>query len=195
MVSGPGTTEHSETRPPHPWKPRRVDNVARIRDAFRAFAERDSITVGRLIGNGVVWRVPGQSAMAGEYRGRAEIFEFLRRTAELTGGTYRTDVVDVWGGDELVVASIARSAAARGASSISRRPWSSASRARSCGRCWRCRVTRRRSTPSGAKRPLPRTVRFGRGARGTVIESRRPIGGPSPPIAASTTPKPVEVTR
>ena len=57
-----------------------------------------------LIGNGVVWRVPGRSAMAGEYRGRTEIFGFLRRTAELTGGTYRTDVVDVWGGDELVVA-------------------------------------------------------------------------------------------
>jgi ketosteroid isomerase-like protein len=42
--------------------------------------------------------------MAGEYHGRAEIFEFLRRTAELTGGTYRTEVVEVWGGDELVVA-------------------------------------------------------------------------------------------
>jgi uncharacterized protein len=82
----------------------RVNNVDRVRDAFRAFAERDSITVGRLIGNEVVWRVPGQSAMAGEYHGRAEIFDFLRRTAELTGGTYRTEVVDVWGGDELVVA-------------------------------------------------------------------------------------------
>lgn len=81
-----------------------MDNVARVRDVFRAFAERDSITVGRLIGNGVVWRVPGRSAMAGEYRGRAEIFEFLRRTAELTGSTYRTDVVGVWGGDALVVA-------------------------------------------------------------------------------------------
>ena len=81
-----------------------VDNVARIRDAFRAFAERDAITVGRLIGNEVVWRVPGHSVMAGEYHGRAEIFEFLRRTGEFTGGTYRTEVVDVWGGDELVVA-------------------------------------------------------------------------------------------
>ena len=78
----------------------RVDNVTRVRDAFRAFAERDSITVGRLIGNGVVWRVPGQSTMAGEYHGR----HFLRRTAEPTGGTYRTEVVDVWGSDELVVA-------------------------------------------------------------------------------------------
>jgi ketosteroid isomerase-like protein len=81
-----------------------VDNVARVRAAFKAFAERDAITVGRLIGDGVVWRVPGRSGMAGEYRGRAEIFEFLRRTAELTAGTYRTEIVDVWGGDELVVA-------------------------------------------------------------------------------------------
>jgi len=48
--------------------------------------------------------VPGRSAIAGEYHGRAEIFEFLRRTGELTSGTYRTEVVDVWGGDELVVA-------------------------------------------------------------------------------------------
>jgi ketosteroid isomerase-like protein len=80
-----------------------VDNVARIRDAFRAFAERDAMTLGRLIGNGVVWRVPGTSSMAGEYRGRAAIFEFLRRAAELTGGSYRTELLDVWAGDQLVV--------------------------------------------------------------------------------------------
>ena len=53
-------------------------------------AERDALAVARVIGEDVVWRVPGRSAMAGEYRGRAEIFAFLRRTAELTGGTYRS---------------------------------------------------------------------------------------------------------
>ena len=41
--------------------------------------------------------------MAGEYRGRAEIFPFLRRTAELTGGSYRADLLDVFGGDDVVV--------------------------------------------------------------------------------------------
>ena len=45
-----------------------------------------------------------RSAIAGEYHGRAEIFEFLRRTAVLTNGTYRTQVVNVRGGDDLVVA-------------------------------------------------------------------------------------------
>ena len=80
-----------------------VDNVARVRDLFRAWLERDALAVARVIGDGVVWRVPGPSAMAGTYRGRAEIFPFLRRTAELTGGSYRADLVDVWGGDEVVV--------------------------------------------------------------------------------------------
>lgn len=80
-----------------------MDHVDRIRDLFRAWLERDALTVARTIGGDVVWRVPGRSAMAGEYRGRAEIFAFLRRTAELTGGTYRAELVDVWGGDEVVV--------------------------------------------------------------------------------------------
>ncbi|HSL63077.1 MAG TPA: nuclear transport factor 2 family protein [Gaiellaceae bacterium] len=80
-----------------------MDHVDRIRDLFRAWLERDALTVARTIGSDVVWRVPGRSAMAGEYRGRAEIFAFLRRTAELTGGTYRAELVDVWGGDEVVV--------------------------------------------------------------------------------------------
>lgn len=80
-----------------------MDNVARIRDLFRAWLARDAMAVARLIGDAVVWRVPGPSAMAGEYRGRAEIFAFLRRTADLTDGTYRADLIDVWGGDEVVV--------------------------------------------------------------------------------------------
>jgi ketosteroid isomerase-like protein len=79
-------------------------NAERIREAFRAFAQRDAIVLGRLIGDDVVWRVPGESVMAGEYRGREEIFGFLRRTAELTGGTYRTDIKAVWGGDDVVAA-------------------------------------------------------------------------------------------
>jgi ketosteroid isomerase-like protein len=82
---------------------RAVDNTARIRDLFRAWLDRDAMTVARIIGDDVVWRVPGSSAMAGEYRGRGEIFAFLRRTADLTGGSYRADLLDVYGGDEVVV--------------------------------------------------------------------------------------------
>lgn len=89
-------------------------NIERIRDVFRAFAERDGITVGRLLGDDAVWRVPGASAMAGEYRGRHEIFAFLRRTGELTDGTYRADLKGVWGGDGVVAALYRATGSRRG---------------------------------------------------------------------------------
>jgi ketosteroid isomerase-like protein len=40
-----------------------------------------------------VWHVPGANAMSGDYRGLEEIIAFLRRTAELTGGTYRVELL------------------------------------------------------------------------------------------------------
>jgi ketosteroid isomerase-like protein len=79
-------------------------NVARTREAFDAFLRRDAIVVGRLVGDETVWRVPGESLMAGAYRGREQIFEFLRRTARLTDGTYRADLRWVVGGDDVVAA-------------------------------------------------------------------------------------------
>jgi ketosteroid isomerase-like protein len=81
-----------------------VDNVERTRQAFDAFLRRDGIVIGRLIDDDTVWRVPGGSLMAGEYRGREQIFGFLRQTARLTGGTYRADLRWVAGGDQVVAA-------------------------------------------------------------------------------------------
>lgn len=81
-----------------------MDNVERTREVFDAFLRKDGIVVGRMIDDDTVWRVPGRSVMAGEYRGRAEIFEFLRKTARLTGGTYRAELRHVAGDDEYVIA-------------------------------------------------------------------------------------------
>lgn len=81
-----------------------MDNVERTREVFDAFLRKDAIVVGRLIDDDTVWRVPGGSLMAGEYRGRVKIFEFLRQTARLTGGSYRADLRWVVGGDEVVAA-------------------------------------------------------------------------------------------
>ena len=81
-----------------------MDNLERTRQAFAAFLRRDAIVIGRLIDDATVWRVPGTSLMAGEYRGREQIFDFLRQTGRLTGGTYRADLRWVVGGDEVVAA-------------------------------------------------------------------------------------------
>ena len=91
-----------------------MDNVARIRDLFRAWLERDALAVARVIGDGVVWRVPGGSAMAGVYRGPEAIFRFLGRLPKETGGTYRSQLVDVLASDERAAALYRASGARRG---------------------------------------------------------------------------------
>lgn len=78
-------------------------NVDLLERAFAAFG-RDPVAVGRAIAGDAVWRVPGANAMTGEYRGREQIFGFLRRTGELTGGTYRTKLQYVLADDERAVA-------------------------------------------------------------------------------------------
>jgi ketosteroid isomerase-like protein len=52
----------------------------------------------------VVWRVPGETVMSGEYHGMREVVEFLRRTGTETGGTYRSRLHTVLADDEWGVA-------------------------------------------------------------------------------------------
>jgi hypothetical protein len=78
-------------------------NAELVERAFDAFG-RDALTVARAIAEDAVWRVPGSSAMSGEYRGRAAILGFLRQTMVLTGGTYRTELRYVVADDDRAVA-------------------------------------------------------------------------------------------
>ena len=68
-------------------------HAAAARRGFEDFVRGD---VGALLGlfaPDAVWHVPGANAMTGDYRGLAEIGAFLRRTAELTGGSYEVDLL------------------------------------------------------------------------------------------------------
>jgi ketosteroid isomerase-like protein len=40
----------------------------------------------------VTWHVPGQSAIAGDYRGRDEVLRYFARRRELANATFRIDV-------------------------------------------------------------------------------------------------------
>jgi uncharacterized protein len=68
-------------------------NAAAARRAFAAFVAGDLQAMLGMFTPDATWRVPGANAMAGEYRGRDEIVAFLRRTAEVTRGTYRVDLL------------------------------------------------------------------------------------------------------
>ncbi len=79
-------------------------NADRTRQGFEAFQAGDLAALLGLFAADAVWHVPGANAMTGSYRGRDEIVAFLRRTAELTGGTYRVELLWVVADDHHLVA-------------------------------------------------------------------------------------------
>jgi len=78
-------------------------NAALVRRVFAAFG-RDPKAIAAAFDREIVWRVPGNTAMSGEYRGRLEVMEFLRRTGLETGGTYRSSLHTVLANDDWAVA-------------------------------------------------------------------------------------------
>jgi len=78
-------------------------NAALVRRLFGAFGN-DPMAVGAALARDIVWRVPGNTVMSGEYHGRRDVVEFLRRTGLETGGTYRSRLHTVLANDDWAVA-------------------------------------------------------------------------------------------
>ena len=76
-----------------------AENERVVRRIFDAFARRDAFALRGLFAADAVWTVPGDSAMAGAYRGPEAIFRFLARLPKETDGTYRSQLVDVLASD------------------------------------------------------------------------------------------------
>jgi hypothetical protein len=79
-------------------------NAALARRIFAAFARRDGASVVAALDDEVVWRVGGESPVAGEYRGRRQVIEFLRMTTQATDGSYRSSLLYALADDERAVA-------------------------------------------------------------------------------------------
>jgi hypothetical protein len=78
-------------------------NAALVRRVFAAFG-KDAMAVSAAFARDIVWRVPGHTAMSGEYRGRRDVVDFLRRTGLETGGTYGSRLHTVFADDDWAVA-------------------------------------------------------------------------------------------
>jgi ketosteroid isomerase-like protein len=78
-------------------------NAELVRRLFGAFG-RDAMQISATFDRDVVWRVPGNTMMSGEYRGRRAVVEFLRRTGLETQGTYRSQLHTVLADDEWGIA-------------------------------------------------------------------------------------------
>jgi ketosteroid isomerase-like protein len=81
-----------------------AENEALVRRIFAAFARKEGFALRGLFAEDAVWTVPGQSVMAGTYRGREEIFRFLARLPKETQGTYGSELRDVLASEERAAA-------------------------------------------------------------------------------------------
>ncbi|HEY8406338.1 MAG TPA: nuclear transport factor 2 family protein [Gaiellaceae bacterium] len=73
-------------------------NAELVRRLFGAFGN-DAKQISATFDRNVLWRVPGDTVMSGEYRGRRDVVDFLRRTGVETAGTYRSRLHTVFADD------------------------------------------------------------------------------------------------
>jgi ketosteroid isomerase-like protein len=82
----------------------RAENEAIVRKVFEAFALKQGFVLRDVFAADATWSVPGESTMAGTFRGRSEIFAFLGRLPKETGGSYSSSLVDVLASDDRAAA-------------------------------------------------------------------------------------------
>lgn len=75
-------------------------NIAVLRRGYEAFAAGDMPTLRSLWTEDVTWHIKGVGKLEGDYRGPDEVFDFLSKVAEETGGTNRLDVHAILADDE-----------------------------------------------------------------------------------------------
>jgi ketosteroid isomerase-like protein len=59
-----------------------------------------------LLADDVVWHVPGRNLLSRDYHGKAEVAGFWAKARELSGGTVRTELLEVLGGNHFAVALV-----------------------------------------------------------------------------------------
>ena len=69
----------------------------------RFYADGEQTSAGAMLTDDVTWHVPGESAIANEYRGRDEVLRHFLRRREISDGTLRLTVHGVLADEERAV--------------------------------------------------------------------------------------------
>lgn len=85
-------------------------NEELLRKGYKAFSEGDLETIGTLFADDIVWHTPGKSSIAGDYKGKDQVFEFFGKITQDTGGTFKIEIHDVMANDEHAVVLVTTSA-------------------------------------------------------------------------------------
>ena len=83
----------------------RADDAEVVRRFYAAFNRRDMTEAAACFAPDARWTLPGHSPIAGTHVGWEQIRDnFFARLAELSGGTFRAELLDVAVGEHFVVA-------------------------------------------------------------------------------------------
>jgi uncharacterized protein len=81
-------------------------NQPLLREVYEAQSRGDLDAYLEFLADDFVLHIPGRSRIAGDYRAKDAVRSHFREIAELTGGTFRTNVHDVVAGDDHAVGLI-----------------------------------------------------------------------------------------
>lgn len=81
-------------------------NEELLRKGYAAFGSGDMDAVNELFADDIVWHVPGNNMLSGDYEGKDAVFGFLGKVMEGTGGTLQQEIHDVLANDEHAVALV-----------------------------------------------------------------------------------------
>ncbi len=90
-------------------------NAELVRAGYAAFDAQDMATLDSLFDDEVVWHTAGRNPLAGDHRGKAELFgRFFAGLGERSGGTFGTRIKTLVADDDHVVAIVEQSGTANG---------------------------------------------------------------------------------
>lgn len=89
-------------------------NIELVRRFHEAQRQGDASVLMELLADDVTWHVPGRNLLSRDYHGKAEVAGFFGKARELSGGTVRTGLIDVLGGDDFAIALVRVSAEREG---------------------------------------------------------------------------------
>lgn len=79
-------------------------NEGLFRRMLTAFASGDMDAVGETMTEDITYHIPGRNLIAGDYKGKQEVYGILRKVQELTDGTFRLMEHDVLANEDHIVA-------------------------------------------------------------------------------------------
>jgi ketosteroid isomerase-like protein len=92
-----------------------------VRRGYAAFNTADQATLRQILAHDVVQHVPGNSQLAGAYKGIDAVLGYYGKLAELTAGHFQADLIDVFGDGHGHVTALHQSTATRdGVTRVSR---------------------------------------------------------------------------